>query len=278
MDHFTHIYDGLKKQVRAKQGGEILQWFKKHEQMHSNVPKLHSSASLDAKAAEVREKRAAEELRRAAALAGAPAAPAPGPGGEEEQQDGDDDLPIAMVPALGMFQRDSKGKKGKGAGRHRRPSSHKGRLGAASSMRSCCSMGGKSKGRGADDTDSVSGSTAGPAPSGAGGKSVSEKVEGYRQQLDPLTLMSSSGDGSGRVVWQAGQTLVALRRKDPANTDAIMLEAYLEKAKKAQSLSTKNINGLSRDARKKVITEFQDEGLVFPCQTQCDLVAVALKD
>eukprot|EP00971_Amphidinium_carterae_P327583 6459011-Amphidinium_carterae.1 len=101
-----------------------------------------------------------------------------------------------------------------------------------------------------DDVDRHSSVTAAASRVGSASalgvpKSLEEKMSKYRSQLEPLTVMSGTLENSGRVLWQASQTLTSLRKKDPTSHTCLTLHALVEEAKEAQKLCRGKLETLS---------------------------------
>ena len=129
------------------------------------------------------------------------------------------------------------------------------------------------------DSASACGSRAASAgPEGSSPKSLQEKVERYRRQLMPSVVMGQKPEASGRVLWQAGQTLGSLKKRDASSYECVMLTAYIEGGKKAVQLADGMLQKLPVAKRRCILEEFKAEGVQFPAELQGNLIAVICKE
>ena len=103
----------------------------------------------------------------------------------------------------------------------------------------------------------------------------------YKVELRPQKVMSHRSElGSGKVVWQAQQTLIAWSKKHASEPQTVLLRSLLTAAKLAQELTTDKIRKLSRDKREKLLKFFMEQpgGFEFPPPVQSSLVTMAVKE
>ena len=93
-----------------------------------------------------------------------------------------------------------------------------------------------------DNKSVVTAASAGGTP--ASPKTLSEKMSRYRKHLEPWAVMKDPKQ-SGRLLWQAGQTLAALKRKDSRGYETLALHALVEEAKLAHMLCIGKVEALS---------------------------------